>query len=113
MLLTNIYWSVSTNIFQDFAVNYWLEKGVTKEKLLLGIAFYGRCFTLTSEETDLGAPADGPAPEGPFTREEGFYSYYEVNVKTSKTTVMIQHSVSSRQILNVKYNEYFISDMRC
>ena len=66
-------------IFQDFAVNYWLDKGAIKEKLVLGIAFYGRCFTLVSaDETGLGAPADGPGPLGPYTREAGFYSYYEV-----------------------------------
>ena len=84
------------NMFQDFAVNYWLEKGAIKEKLLVGLAFYGRCFTLTSEETGLGAPADGPGPVGPFTGEEGFYSYYEVKITTMKTTVMVFHSESRR-----------------
>jgi chitinase len=30
----------------DWAVNYWLNNGLPKEKLVLGLATYGRVFTL-------------------------------------------------------------------
>ena len=67
-----------TSLFQDFAVTYWLDLGCPKEKLLVGVASFGRAFTLASEDTGLGAPASGPAPPGPYTGNDGFFAYYEV-----------------------------------
>ena len=41
---------------------------------------YGRGFTLSnSANSSLGAPTSGPSPAGTWTKEAGFYSYYEVN----------------------------------
>lgn len=44
----------------------------------MGFATYGRTFRLTSSENGVGAPASGPASAGSYTREAGFWSYYEV-----------------------------------
>lgn len=60
-------------------MTYWLEKGAAADKLLLGFPTYGRTFQLTSSYSGLGAPANGPAEAGPYTREAGFWSYYEVH----------------------------------
>uniref|UniRef100_A0A3B5AVC9 chitinase n=1 Tax=Stegastes partitus TaxID=144197 RepID=A0A3B5AVC9_9TELE len=62
----------------DFAMKYWRDKGTPAEKLRLGFATYGRTFRLTSSNTGVGAPASGAASAGPYTREAGFWSYYEV-----------------------------------
>ncbi|KAL7407297.1 hypothetical protein ABVT39_006399 [Epinephelus coioides] len=62
----------------DFAMKYWRDKGTPVEKLMMGFATYGRTFRLASSNTGVGAPASGPASAGPFTREAGFWSYYEV-----------------------------------
>lgn len=64
---------------QEWAANYWLDNGCPKEKFLIGMPTYGRSFRLqSSTNTGYGAPATGAAPAGAFTREGGFYSYYEV-----------------------------------
>jgi len=44
----------------------------------MGFAAYGRTFRLTSSATGVGAPAQGAASAGPYTREAGFWSYYEI-----------------------------------
>lgn len=59
-------------------MKYWRDKGTPVEKLNMGFASYGRTFRLTSTESGVGASASGPASAGPYTREAGFWSYYEV-----------------------------------
>lgn len=65
---------------QDFAMRYWREQGAPAEKLLLGVATYGRTFRLVSASNRVGSPAGGPASAGTYTREAGFWAYYEVCV---------------------------------
>ncbi|XP_051736245.1 acidic mammalian chitinase-like isoform X2 [Ctenopharyngodon idella] len=62
----------------DFAMKYWRDQGTPVEKLRMGFAAYGRTFRLTSAASGVGAPASGPASAGTFTREAGFWSYYEI-----------------------------------
>ncbi|XP_049438191.1 acidic mammalian chitinase-like [Epinephelus fuscoguttatus] len=62
----------------DFAIKYWRDQGAPLEKLMLGFATYGRTFRTTSSANGIGAPATGAASAGPFTREAGFWSYYEI-----------------------------------
>uniref|UniRef100_A0A667ZVP9 chitinase n=1 Tax=Myripristis murdjan TaxID=586833 RepID=A0A667ZVP9_9TELE len=63
----------------DFAMKYWRDKGAPVEKLMMGFATYGRTFRTTSAANGVGAPASGAASAGPYTREAGFWSYYEVS----------------------------------
>lgn len=60
-------------------MKYWRDKGAPTEKLLMGFATYGRTFRITSAANGVGAPASGAASSGPYTREAGFWSYYEVS----------------------------------
>ncbi|KAG1939626.1 chitotriosidase-1 [Pimephales promelas] len=62
----------------DYAMRYWRDNGTPVEKLRMGFATYGRTFRLTSTDTAVGAPASGPASAGTYTREAGFWSYYEI-----------------------------------
>ena len=91
----------------EWAVNYWLNLGAPKEKLVLGLGTYGRSFKLLSPaQTKPGDPASGGAMAGTvlietlyfmrdfclknylfiyqYTREAGFYSYYEICQKVSQ-----------------------------
>ena len=76
--------------YQDYATNRWLDGGCPKEKLIVGIATYGRCFTLTnSAQNGLGAPVKGACMAGTYTREAGFLSYYEVCFSMCKDSGLI------------------------
>jgi len=59
-------------------MKYWRDQGAPVEKLRMGFATYGRMFQLASAASGVGAPALGSGSAGPFTRENGFWSYYEV-----------------------------------
>lgn len=68
----NIYYNV------EYAMKLWVKKGAPLEKLMLGFPTYGRTFRTATASNNLGAPASGPATEGKYTREAGFWSYYEI-----------------------------------
>lgn len=59
-------------------MKFWLDSGAPAEKLLMTFPTYGRTYRLTTSNSGLGAPANGPADAGPYTRTDGFWSYYEV-----------------------------------
>uniref|UniRef100_A0A4W6DMN8 GH18 domain-containing protein n=1 Tax=Lates calcarifer TaxID=8187 RepID=A0A4W6DMN8_LATCA len=65
----------------DSAMQYWRDQGAPAQKLIMGLAAYGRAFTLTSASSGVGAPANGTGEEGCYTGEEGFWAYYEVKLK--------------------------------
>jgi chitinase len=49
----------------DWSLNYWLDQGFPKEKLVLGLATYGRSFKLTdSYNTEINAEINGPGTAG-------------------------------------------------
>uniref|UniRef100_A0A8D0GV28 Acidic mammalian chitinase n=1 Tax=Sphenodon punctatus TaxID=8508 RepID=A0A8D0GV28_SPHPU len=63
----------------DYAMKYWRDKGVPAAKLLMGFPTYGRTFRLSNAgDTSVGAPASGAGSSGPYTREAGFWAYYEI-----------------------------------
>jgi chitinase len=60
-------------------VHFWLKSGCPPEKLILGVPFYGRAFTLADKnQNGLGAPTTGPGTAGPYTREAGMLGYNEI-----------------------------------
>ena len=67
-------------VVKDWAAYYWHDGGCPKEKLVIGMPTYGRCFTLVDASNNgMGAPASGAGPIGEWTGEAGFNSYYEVS----------------------------------
>lgn len=72
-------------LLQNFSVNYWINKGATKDKLILGVPFYGQSFSLMDNVgTSLGAPTYAGGEAGDETRARGFLSFYEVKLKLKK-----------------------------
>lgn len=63
----------------DYAIKYWLKKGIPRNKIVLGVPFFGRSFTLQdSNDTDVGSKIKGPGKEGFYTQTPGFLAYFEV-----------------------------------
>ncbi|XP_066559332.1 acidic mammalian chitinase-like [Amia ocellicauda] len=63
----------------DYAMNYWKSNGAPAEKLLVGFPTYGHTFRLANPSNNgVGAPAAGPGPAGTYTRQSGFWAYYEI-----------------------------------
>lgn len=60
-------------------MNYWIELGAPREKLIMGMPLYGQSFTLADPKNNgLNAKAPGPGVAGEFTRAAGFLAYYEI-----------------------------------
>ncbi|XP_072044875.1 chitinase-3-like protein 1 isoform X2 [Amphiura filiformis] len=68
----------------EWAANEWLARGTPQSKLVLGMGTYGRAFTLAGTENGVNAPASGGASKGTYTRETGFWSYYEICEKLAQ-----------------------------
>lgn len=65
--------------FQDYGVKLWEKMGAPKDKLVVGMATYGRSFTLASSANyGMNAPSAGGGKAGEYTREAGFLSFYEI-----------------------------------
>jgi len=76
------YWG-SAGYFDDKfsienALNMWVQGGVPKNQMVVGLASYGRTQKLTTDQTNLGDPTSGPGWEGAYTLEAGFLSYFEI-----------------------------------
>jgi len=78
----------------DFGATYWVQKGCPKEKLVIGLGTYGRCFTLVNAaDNGVGAPVKGACADGTYTREGGFLSYYEIcDIIKKPGSVTVYHS---------------------
>uniref|UniRef100_A0A915HRN3 Chitinase n=1 Tax=Romanomermis culicivorax TaxID=13658 RepID=A0A915HRN3_ROMCU len=71
---------VNTIVMQvhNNAAEHWIAKGLPKHKLNIGMATYGRSWTLTNPaQTGVGAPGS-TGKAGRYTGEAGFQSYYEI-----------------------------------
>ena len=81
--------NVGNNLtLQDWGVRYWLARGTPAHKIMLGVAAYGRTFTLKSTaHYGLGAAVRGSGKPGDFTSERGFLAYYEVRFVVCKHRV--------------------------
>ncbi|CAF0724867.1 unnamed protein product [Didymodactylos carnosus] len=77
----------------DWAVRYWMANGMPKEKIVMGLATYGRTFKLNSTQTSIGASSSGPGDAGKYTGEAGFLSYYEICEKLNNGWTKVYDSV--------------------
>ncbi|XP_041955431.1 acidic mammalian chitinase-like [Alosa sapidissima] len=93
-----------------FSMTYWKDQGVPAEKLRMGFPTYGRTFRLSSADTGVGAPASGAASSGTYTREAGFWSYYEICTFLQGTS--IQWIADQRVPYAVKGSEWVGFDNR-
>ncbi|KYQ51640.1 Acidic mammalian chitinase, partial [Trachymyrmex zeteki] len=89
------------------AVNYWLKNGCPPEKLILGVPFYGRAFTLSnSNNNGLEAPTSGPASSGPYTQEGGYLGYNEICEKLQQGGWTVVHNDKTKSPYAYKGNQW-------
>jgi chitinase len=62
----------------DAVMRTWIASGANPQKLIMGLAFYGRSFTLDSPNTAIGALATTGGAAGPHTQEPGILGYMEI-----------------------------------
>ncbi|KMY91489.1 probable chitinase 10 [Drosophila simulans] len=63
----------------NFSIHYWLERGIPRNKLVMGMPMYGQTFTLADRNhRSLNDKTVGPGKAGTFTRADGFLAYYEI-----------------------------------
>lgn len=65
------------NLNVKFSIDYFIKLGAPKEKLMLGLPFYGRTF-ITTKNGNHGDESDETGFAGPYTRENGFNGYNEI-----------------------------------
>jgi len=62
-----------------WAVDYWMQKGASPQKLTMGIGTYGRGWKLDKlEQRGFNAPASQACNPGPSTAQAGYLAYYEI-----------------------------------
>ena len=64
-------------IVKESAANYLAQKGAPKDKINIGMPFYGHAWTVWGSNPGVHAQG-GKGTAGPYTGEAGILSYYEV-----------------------------------
>ena len=56
-----------------------LKSGASPDKLVLGVSFYGKTFTLADRNShEIGSASNGTGLRGPYTQTDGLIGYNEV-----------------------------------
>lgn len=75
----------------NYTMDYLVQMGAPRSKLLLGVPFYGQTYTLPSSagSKEYGAITQGPGEPGEFTKQPGMMAYYEIchRIKNQRWTV--------------------------
>ncbi|CAG2182274.1 unnamed protein product, partial [Oppiella nova] len=63
----------------DYTINYYATHGLSKDKMIMGVPFYGRAWTLmNASQNHLHDEARGMSPAGYISHEEGVFGYNEM-----------------------------------
>ena len=71
-------WDFDDQYTAVFAVNHWIRKGMSPDKILLGIPLFGHKWKLNSEDIAPPALAAGAGAPGKFLKNVGIMAYFEI-----------------------------------
>jgi len=99
------------------SVDYYLQQGVPREKLIVGLPFYGRTFIVDNNGLDggrtigVGAPAE-KSFQGPFTKEDGFMGWNEIcrELHTSRGQWMVSYDSEAHALFMQNGNKWVSFD---
>lgn len=78
-------------------MEYLVSRGAPREKLLVGVPFYGQTFTLgATGDTSVGADAGGPGEPGEYTKQPGMLAYYEICHRVKNQRWIVKRDNSGR-----------------
>ena len=95
--------AVNDNHTSDYTVNYWINNGADRSKLVLGVPIYGRSFTLTTSQHTPPAPASGGGTAGTITKEVGYLSYLELCLYIKNGWTVVEVDFQLKKILIFKH----------
>lgn len=67
---------------QKSSINVWLNAGLPRNKLVVGIPAYGNTYETSPGTHMVGATAFGLGKEGQWSLQKGKLAYYEVIIRT-------------------------------
>lgn len=91
-------------------IKYWLSEGAPSEKIVLGVPFYGRSFTLADPQSNgVGAPSS-QGTAGPYTKEGGMLGYNEICEKLKQENWDVRFDEERRVPYAVNENQWVSFD---
>ena len=73
-------------------MEYYAKKGISRQKLNMGIPLYGQSYTLKSKSNSkVNAPTKGPGRAGSYSLQPGFLTYFEICKNGNSTNIYFFH----------------------
>ncbi|CAI5461417.1 unnamed protein product [Closterium sp. Yama58-4] len=89
------------------AMAAWVSRGLARSKAMLGLAMYGRTWTLAStSSTGVGAATTGPGQPGPISQESGVLFYREIDQLVTTGGYTATFHAPSSSMYAVKGNQW-------
>lgn len=95
----------------DFTMQLLLKEGAQREKLIMGIPFYGQTYTLADtyqQAVGEGVAARGPGNPGEFTRQPGMMAYYEICDQIKKKKLYVGKGATDKSGPHASYRNQWV-----
>lgn len=87
--------SLTSNV--NFTVHYWIQGGALPNKIIVGIPFYGRTFTLSNAvNNELYAQTIGPGDSGTYIQSKGVLHFCDICNKTKNFNWKVVRDIKNR-----------------
>ncbi|CAI5495013.1 unnamed protein product [Closterium sp. Naga37s-1] len=70
---------LSSKLSVNASMDAWVSRGLARSKAMVGLAMYGRTWTLSSTSTGVGASASGAGLKGSISQDAGILFYKEID----------------------------------